>query len=1145
MMISRLLAKYKWEILLFILVIFLELIYFSGISLQSPINVSDWGPVPVRGLSAISNYFQIFRVNNSAGQVGTGATNYVEPSYIITYIYYYISNNSALSQLSFLVLISLSSAFGMMFLTRYFIKEKLYGVISSVTYSFAPIFIINQMGWGNPGGIWFYMIVPWFVLASINVINRPSIWNYIFLSLISFLAGFSTDQGLFLVVFFIAIPIGLSGFVISRSKRINCCIYIAFVFIGLLLLVYISYIPIHFFITSAASALATNSSITSYLNSLPSFYQMIFIELPNFGYKLSTPPQFYGFVNQNVLYFESIIDIFLLLILFLSKNRISSDLLDMLFLIFVFPFVALEILRSPYGFTILKKFPYIFSIFPEYFEIPLAYVMSVSLALLLRLSVELYREKDENFVNLIKSYSKKPLIRISRNGSSVSVDINNRFIAIVMVVLVISSAIPLSISDIDSGGYIHVVDKASGIPYVPQDILNAGLALNHLRISYHIPNARDLWEPVNNGAVMLSAIAYVDPNALIYPAENVLSFNSNSSFENSFAFQYYTLLSLVNGSKINLANNLQQLGVAFVVVIKNYNLNSVALQLGGSIYNGSLFVNDGRNIVCGSPSKFIYLLNEQSNISEIDNNSQFAIYFNDLYLGQVYNYHSVLVPIKQIKPQQVSWINSLPIWRGSVPILKDSSPNVSAHPYNHTSTLEFNNLSLQNSNSGIEILSPTFLSKHAKNVSESASLQNQYISVNNETAMNLGNVTQNPTIFNYSGFNGEFLNFSGNTSIHFSQNYINSIEKSISSSRNLTVNVWFNASSFPNETNGIYGYEEIVGTDNSRGFGINEISSPGYSLFGMMVSPNGSQPTVYHSVVAQKWFMATLTWNGSEMLFYVNGNLIGEEAINNISWWPTLNIGSGSSFGYSNFKGVMSDVLISDGYINSSKIKTIFSAGPENYNYTVPGTLVFLPLNRETILVPTISLVLPINTKQVLIGYYGNIDLSLSHGLVQKYLTGYSNNYIIVNLTNVYSKSFNIMGTKGAGGVNYVIGIWGTNFSSLIKELTPETVIYTVSHSDEYVFVSQTEWIFLANTFTSQLSLNEKGITFPSSNGLSFAVTANYDIIIKLSYQGISPQVYQIVGLVGYIAVACIFGVVSITIKKIKGDKNVERRTKK
>jgi hypothetical protein len=1134
MVISRLLAKYKWEIVLFILVIFLDLIYFSGISLQSPINVSDWGPFPVRGLSAVSNYFQIFSVNNSGGQVGTGATNYLEPSYIIAYISYYISNSSALSQLSFLVLISLSSTFGMMFLTRYFIKEKLYGVISGVTYSFAPIFIINQMGWGNPGGIWFYMIVPWFVLASFNVINRPTTWNYIFLSVISFLAGFLTDQGLFLVVVFFAIPIGLSGIVISRSRKINCCFYIAFIFIGLLFLVYIAYIPTHFFINSSASALTMNNSITSYLNSLPSFYQMIFIELPNFGYNLSNSPQFYGFVNQNLLYFESLVDIFLLLILFLSKNRISSDLFEVLFLIFVFPFVALEILRSPYGFTILKKFPYIFSIFPEYFEIPLAFVMSLSLVLLLRLSVDLYREKEENYVNLIKSYSKKPLIRISRNGSSVSVDINSKFIAIVLIVFVISSAIPLAISDIDSGGYVHVVDKASGIPYVPQDILNAGLALYHLRTSYHIPDARDLWEPVNNGAVMLSAIDYVDPNALIYPAENVLSFNKNSSFENSFAFQYYTLLSLVNGNKVNLANNLQQLGVGFVVVIKNYTLNSVSLQLGGSIYNGSLLVNGGRNIVCGSPLQFISLLNEQSNISEIDNNSQFAIFINDLYLGQVYNYPSVLIPSEQIAPQQVSWINSLPIWRGSVPILKGSLPNISIEPYNHTSSIEFNNLSLQNSNSGIGILSPTFLSTHAKNVSESASLQNQYISLNNETAMNLGNVTQNPAIFNYSGFNGDFLNFSGNTYIHFSQNYINSIENSISNSRNLTVNLWFNASSFPNETNGIYGYEEIVGTDNSRGFGINEISSPDYSLFGMMVSQNGSQPTVYHTVARQKWYMATLTWNGSEMLFYVNGNLTGEETINNIFWWPTLNIGSGSSFGYSNFKGVMSDVLISDEYINSSKIKTIFSAGPENYNYTVRGTLVFLPLNRETIQAPTISLVLPVNTKQVLIGYYGNIDLSFGHGSVLKHLTGYSNNYIIVNLTNADSKSLNILGTEGVGGVNYVIGIWGTNFSSLIKELTPEKVSYTVSSSGHYVFVSQTEWTFLANTFTIQLYLNEKGIILPSSNGLSFAFTANYDIIIKLNYQGISPQVYQIVGLVGYIAVACIFGVVSTTIKKNK-----------
>jgi hypothetical protein len=1125
--------------------ILFDLIFFKGITFQSPITDSDFGPMPIRGLSTLINFFQVYSSKSIGGQVGTGSVNSLGPSYIIQYLYYYLSGNSTISQLSFLIAVSLSASLGMMEFIAYFIgKNKFYGFVGGLIYAFTPIFIINQMGQGNPGGFWFYMIIPWYLLSSFKVIDKPTKGNYIILALVTFFVGFLGNQTFLLIFIFFSIPFFLVNILISNGKRFSSFMYLMFTILGIYLLLIFSYIPITSNVNSDATAMTQISTILPYIRSLPSLYDLYFLNFPNFGNSLlGSPPFFLGPVNSSLLYVDCFIDSVLLIGLLLSKKIISRQFSYSMIAIFIFPFLILSVLISPIGIGILRRFPYLYAIFPEYFEIPLAFVTTCTLVIYVKISRDFLKYKfsgEEKSENNSKKQAKISFLNFEDHGKKLklSLETPKYIVGLIVIVLITVSLSPIVISDLDSGGFVNVSNKVmDDSTYVPKSIIEAGMELKLLREKFNLQNARDLWDPVDSGNLGIIGIQSVDPNSLIFPAENVLSFNNSSNFKRSFAFLYNTQEYLVDGRDFSFANDLQQLGVAFVVVIKNYSTYNPDFK-NYNLYNGTPIVDSGRNIIYANPLKFISILNKHKNLTEIENNSQFAIFMNNKYMGQIFGYNYALSPVTPLSSSELIWLDGLPIWKGSLPV---TSYDFNATPVNNIVNLQFNNNSYVGKTPDMQMMSPSYLAGDLTNSTGLQSAGSSYLSMQGIMADNLANESESQLVSNYSSFDGKSLSFSGNTYLELDTKTTDRIENSIESSNKFTVNLWFNASSFANESNGIYAYTMLFGNGNSRGINIGEISSPNYNIFSVIYH-NSQAPALYRNINTNRWYMVTLVYNGTVMSMYLNGNLTGNSnaSIPTFNYATTFYIGGGPDEGWgNNFRGSLSDILLTDEALNVSQISDIYSSGPYCYNFSEPHSLLFLPLIKGTVKLPTVNLELPGNTNQVTIGYSGNISLNFENQSFNLKSNGYA--LFEMNVSDQNNSSFEIMGTGSMGKIYFVMETLNTNTSSLISELTPLDVEYSQNPSDVYHVAGTYPWLFLANTYSVLLTTNITSSIVPSFNGLSLIKPSELSEL-EISYRGISPQIYIILGLTFYVILAPLFAIVISYYNNKRYGKNIQRR---
>lgn len=1121
MKIKRVLAKYSWAFLLITILVVFDLAYFWGFSLDQPIIDSDWGPFPVFRISGIVNYLQTYQIYNIPMQniVGNGSLNFLSPFYLLEGLFTILSGNSAFSQILFLFLVSIFSALGMTFLFNYFVKGKIWGIMSGLIYSFTPLLIINLIAGGNPGGFWWYMIIPWYILISLKTIDKPSVKQYIYLALVTFLVLFTTNQLLFLTILFFSIPMFLAKLLSSRPAKLSSFLYLIFVSLGLFFMLYLFSLPSISVVTSDAYSLTTTANVAAYIRSLATPSQMIFLNTPNFGYMLFSKPFLLAPVNNDFLVLDSVVDIFLVVVLFHFRKMVPEEFYFVILSIFLFPFLILTILILPSGEFIVKHFPYVYAIFPEYFLVPVTVSLTMIITLSFKLSVGLIANNDKypalKSTDRYRTKKELPIqLKVDKDRFHLYFSIRKSLVGMILILILATSIAPLIISDTSSGGYIHVVNKLQPVTYVPDSVISAAQELRLLRTRYNMTNARDLWEPMNAGSPLGTGIIYEDPNALIYPAENVLSFSNGSSLQNSYVFLYYSLIDLIQNNNTDFGNLLQQLGVGFVVVIKNFSFNRPYEAITGGSYNGSLLVDSSTDTLVGNPLQLISILSNQSSLTMVASSNNYTIFFNNEYMGQLFGYNRILNPIDPISAYNFTQLESMPLWNSSLPIAESMVGQNSNSYLNSVYSLQYNNLKYINNFSGMQLLSPDFLVKHLGYYSGQLGTQYHRVPLDEAVAINNGRIAESPLISNFAGYSGNYLNFSGATSIVLSSNFTNQIENRIQ--KNFTVNVWFNTTKIPKEVNGSYGYEEIFG--NGRGFDLGEVSSP-LAYLDAALHYNNSGADFYHRILPNTWYMATMIYNGTVLSFYLNGTLVGRQNVSDI-YWGTNNFVIGRDAFHANdyWTGTISDLAVSNEIINASRVNSLYKMGPAQMHSSIPGSLMFFPLTRETIKSATVSVNVPTDIKQEVIGYSGSIEVNSIFA---------KSNGIGTLILNLSGSSPYVLNISGSGYLYYLIGTGNTTFDRLQQFLKPIKIDSQFVPGVSYSIDLASKWEFLTNTYTSLLSANVSSKAYPSINGLSLIYIQNIHEMVLLHYKGISPQIYQVFGLGGYLILAVAFGVLS------------------
>ena len=721
-----------------IIAIILDFIYFRNMTLSSPIIDSDFGPFPNQGILTSVTYFGIFRVVNIPMQniVGNGSPNLLSPFFLIESLLSIVLQNPPFSQLIFFLMVSVLSATGMTYLIFYLNEGKILAILGGIIYAFAPLLIINFIAGGNPSATWWYATIPWFLLASLRSMDRPGIKNYLLLTLTVLVTSLLSNESLFLSIILFSIPISIIALINKRRAILNVISYFAYILLGLLFITFIFYFPSLSTINSITGTLSSSSTFQAYLNTLSNPIQTLFYEAPNFGFQLYKSPFYVAYVPKQLLNVDGIIGVVLFVVLFISRKKLPQGVLSLLTAIYVFPYVLLLLLFSSLGSFMVKNIPYIYAIANNYYVVPTVLSMTLVIIFALRISVEFLKEtggkKMITFVEFsLKTKSDTGDVSTKRYGLIRLPRIRKEVTIAVLLVLLASVIAPIIISDVDSGGYIHEVDKLQPETYVPLAVSYAAAELSVLKSQFGMNYSRDLWGPVNGIQPLISAITYADSQALFYPSENVLSFSTASSLQDSYTYLYYVLAAILNNEGENVGKLLQPLGVGFIVVIKNLKFNdpfeNATSQEFQRLSEEPLFVSSSLDAILGNSSQLQKILNKEPSMKLVSNTTYFAIYLNQLYSGQLYGYHRVLLSFNSMNSSDYVNFESSTIWNNSPPVITNDSLN--GLEDNYIIPLQYNNLTFISNFAGLEYFSPSFLSHYIDSSQNGSVAGNYYVSI--------------------------------------------------------------------------------------------------------------------------------------------------------------------------------------------------------------------------------------------------------------------------------------------------------------------------------------------------------------------------------------------------------------------------------
>ena len=284
-----------------------NLLYFSGVSLRLPITVSDWEPFPKYSVvSNLSDFLGIYRNININMQfiIGTGWENIFTPFYFVEMLFVLLFHNSALSQMIFLISISIFSGIGAMLLFNSIMDEKYLGILSGIIYGVSPVLLINMFVGGNPYGAWWYMLIPWFLLSSILFIERTNTRSLILLLLILTLNSFLTPESLLFMSLFLGGPVIITYLFLYKRYIASLLQYIIILAISSLLLGFVLNYPSFSLTADTASTFHGLVAFNAYHASLTNPIALLLSFVPNLGFELYTPPYHFVSINPYLLFYN-------------------------------------------------------------------------------------------------------------------------------------------------------------------------------------------------------------------------------------------------------------------------------------------------------------------------------------------------------------------------------------------------------------------------------------------------------------------------------------------------------------------------------------------------------------------------------------------------------------------------------------------------------------------------------------------------------------------------------------------------------------------------------------------------------------------------------------------------------------------------
>ena len=173
---------------------------------------------------------------------------------------------------------------------------------------------------------------------------------------------------------------------------------------------------------------------------------------------------------------------------------------------------------------------------------------------------------------------------------------------------------------------------------------------------------------------------------------------------------------------------------------------------------------------------------------------------------------------------------------------------------------------------------------------------------------------------------------------------------------------------------------------------------------------------------------------------------------------------------------------------------------PLDLNYT----------KNQTLLIPLLN-----NSVQVIVGYSGNVSINGYEYSGTKNIESIAS----FNLSNLSVRSISISGSNS--NIFFVMSVYGQNLTVIKEELAIHKIRYSTPSQNRYVLDDKYSFIYISNTLVPQLFAGKNDKVMDTPNGESIVTIGNATSQnIVLYYTGITPQVYQLIGLSANLAFA-------------------------
>jgi hypothetical protein len=1080
--------------------------YFWGIQTTHPFSFGDLTPWPSIGFpQGVSLYFQTYRISNLPGQftVGLGAPNAPTPFLLVQTSLTSIFQSVSVAEVAFYWALLPVSCVTFWVLSSVWTSRSVTKAISAVFYALNPLPILILLPGGNPSEYLWYAILPLIVHGSLRFLQRGSLRYAYEIVLSVAIAGTIVYEYSILSVGFLVLPIGVLFLLEGQSRAaLRRFIGLLAVSIASALVTLLLSAPLIAYVSSGFSSTGT-SYFSQIQPGFPGPLQLLFYDVPSMGATFYWPYS----VNAegSAIFCLVAIGAWLVILLpllrkvegsFSSLSRVPTVLgLLVLFLYFgnwtglsgplYATIPAFDLVDWP-----IKLFPIV--------SLMIVGDSLLCVDFVIDLSSRPVRQNPPAPAAQVGAIDRPPKLHrpfLTRGSKTLR------------VILVAGLLIVASYSVVTEWGANLEVGLSNSEPstYVSGYLPGVATLLDHARQSVGIQNARDLWLPIDGYATMQNSIISLDPNALFFANTLNPTVSSGNGQAGAFAFSNYALNLLITNKTADLGKFLAQEGVAFVVVVTA----QVAFHVPYTRWDGVPYFGPpylaSQGWVIGNPQTVLAQVKAQSDLRSEFTSPNATIFFNSDYIGSAWA--SAVALFSQdptlYRPSNptVGELFDLPGEGGTAPSVSvepeaQISPSSAAILWTPSSGLfptseNFPTLSLFDSGA---------LSANGGGASR-ATVGPSGVSL-------LGSVLQYNQSLPAAVVEGGTPTFNGSTPIF-------EAGRSVDIPWNVSWALW-------NETSRSFSLSLWVDTASDSQSNVYQSAFSQGSAYSIFLDP--SSRTLYMSVQwehlstsffgfaiqPQRWYLATVTYNGKVLTAYEDSNIIGQVDVSDaVGFRPgfPFAIGENGQYTAQSFNGSISNIRIFSNALNVSEVAGIYNAGP-NTALSLPSdpALAYFPLNKSTF-VPG-SLTIPVGNPKietVVVLGNGNASVVIGDGSIAPSELEMKDSWAFANLSGVVSNNITLQ--SWSADLQFVAVASSEAYVPLMEELHPMTAEVRSLTSDS-VMVSMpigTHWLYWSDTYDAAWSL-EGGLSaahFAALTGNLFGpleTSGNESLTVELQY---------------------------------------------